>query len=82
MYAYNPTAEDVRQREAERGRLRRIREDRIRTLKREVMIAKRKLREHDHLLAELRSLERDRAQEMEEELRRRNPPRAAPTPLR
>jgi len=54
----------------EKARLRRIRNDRMKALKREIQVAKRKLREHDHLLAELRSLERDLLKEMEEDARR------------
>lgn len=49
-----------------REKLSQVRRDRIRALVREIQIAKRKLREYDHLQAELRKLEREQKQEQDE----------------
>jgi ribosomal protein S14 len=67
-YPY-PTDWQIRQAKEAKAKLRREREGRIKQLKREIQVARQRLREHDHLLAELHALERDRVKELEEESR-------------
>jgi hypothetical protein len=74
------TPDEIHWREEQQAKRRRAREDRIRSLRREIQVAKSRMREHDHLLAELRDLEKDRADEMREFARRNRRPATAPTP--
>jgi hypothetical protein len=73
MYENTPTSEE------QQAKQRRAREDRIRSLRREIQVAKSRMREHDHLLAEMRDLEKDRADEMRETARRNLRPADPPT---
>jgi hypothetical protein len=83
MFVSSPnTPDEIRWREEQKAKLRRAREDRIRSLKREIQVARSRMREHDHLLAELRSLEKERVDEMREIARRKRRPATSPTPIR
>jgi hypothetical protein len=78
----SPTQDEmvwINARKAEKTRLRRIRESRIRALKREIQMARTRLREYDHFLAELHDLEKDRVDELRETERNR---RACAPPTR
>ena len=62
----SPTFDEVqaaKEREAQRVKLARWRDNRIASLKREIQVAKQRMREYDHFLAELQQLERDRREE-------------------
>ena len=67
-YACSPAESEVQQRKTKYQQERGIR---IKVLKREIQVAKQRLREYDHLLAELRSLEKEELDELKESLRRR-----------